>query len=354
MSAQANFFKIGLFVIGATVALVILLVILGSGRLFQSKVAMETYLNESAQGLEVGSKVKYRGVVVGEVTRIGFTYTKYQLDKPMQERLRYVIIEANILPRLIGGRAGGDITRSDTAKLEIDKGLRVRLAPQGITGTNYLEIDYVDPKTNPELPISWEPDSLYIPSAQSTVTQFVAAASDIMARLQRLDLEGTLANVNKLLVTTNNRIDAIDTAQLSQKTGRVLDKVEKKLDQLPVDKIANESVALIGELRTTNQRLSGILDDPAMKRLPSDADAALVQLKKTVEDPNLAKSLSHLQNTLSRIDRLTGGSEPDLRRTLENLRQITDNLRDLSENAKHYPSQLLLGQPPAPIKDLHP
>ena len=32
---------------------------------------------------------------------------------------------------------------------EIDKGLRVRLAPQGITGTSYLEIDYVDPKANP-------------------------------------------------------------------------------------------------------------------------------------------------------------------------------------------------------------
>ncbi len=101
MSAQANFFKLGLFVIGATVVLVLLLLILGSGRWFQSKVAIETYLNESAQGLEVGSKVKYRGVVVGEVTKIGFTYTKYQLDKPMAERLRYVMIEALLLPRLI-------------------------------------------------------------------------------------------------------------------------------------------------------------------------------------------------------------------------------------------------------------
>ena len=134
MSTQANFFKLGLFVIGATVVLILLLLILGSGRWFQSKVAIETYLNESAQGLEVGSKVKYRGVVVGEVTKIGFTYTKYQLDKPMAERLRYVMIEALLLPRLIGGRASGDITRPETARMEIDKGLRVRLAPQGIVG----------------------------------------------------------------------------------------------------------------------------------------------------------------------------------------------------------------------------
>ena len=73
MSGQANFFKIGLFVIGAAVALVFLLVLLGAGRLFQSKIVMETYFNESVQGLELGSKVKYRGVIVGEVKSIGFT-----------------------------------------------------------------------------------------------------------------------------------------------------------------------------------------------------------------------------------------------------------------------------------------
>src|SRR2546430_6512460 len=311
MSAQANFFKLGLFVIAATGVLVLLLLILGSGRWFQSKVAIETYLNESAQGLEVGSKVKYRGVVVGEVTKIGFTYTKYQLDKPMAERLRYVMIEALLLPRLIGGRASGDITRPETARMEIDKGLRVRLAPQGITGTNYLEIDYVDPKTNPELPISWEPDNLYIPSAQSTVTQFISTASDILARFQRLDLEGTLTNLNRLLITTNNRIEAIDSAKLSQSASRVLD----KLDKLPMEQIGKDAAALLADLRVTNQRLSAMLDDPAIKRLPTDADAAAVALKKVLEDPNFAQSLSHLQSTLARLDPLTGRGANHLYRT---------------------------------------
>jgi ABC-type transporter Mla subunit MlaD len=337
-----------LFVIGATVVLVLLLLILGSGRWFQSKVAIETYLNESAQGLDVGSKVKYRGVVVGEVTKIGFTYTKYQLDKPMAERLRYVMIEALLLPRLIGGRASGDITRPETARMEIDKGLRVRLAPQGITGTNYLEIDYVDPKTNPELPISWEPDNLYIPSAQSTVTQFIGTASDILARFQRLDLEGTLTNLNRLLITTNNRIEAVDTAKLSQSASRLLD----KLDKVPMEQIGKDAAGLLADLRVTNQRLTAMLDDPAIKRLPTDADAAAVALKKVLDDPNFAKSLSHLQSTLARLDRLTGGGETDLKRTLDNLRQITDNLRDLTENAKRYPSQLILGAPPLPAKGL--
>ena len=119
--------------------------ILGSGQLFQSKITMETYLNASVQGLELGSKVRYRGVVVGEVRRIGFTYNTYEQDQPMAARLRYVMVEATILPRLIGGRAGGDITRLETARVEIDRGLRIRLLPQGITETSYSK-QYVDPK----------------------------------------------------------------------------------------------------------------------------------------------------------------------------------------------------------------
>jgi len=351
MSAQANFFKIGLFVIGATVSLAALLVMLGAGKLFQSKVIMETYFDESVQGLELGSKVKYRGVVVGEVKSIGFTYTRYQLDVPMSDRLRYVIVEATILPRLIGGRSGGgDLTRSETSKAEIEKGLRVRLAPQGITGTNYLEIDYVDPDKNPVLPIKWEPDNLYIPSARSTVTQFVAAASDILEQLRKLDLDATIANLNRLLVSANNRIEAVDSKGISDQTKRLLAKVDAKLDQLPMDKIGKESAELLAELRTTNQKLAAILDDPAWKNLPGNADAAVVGAKKLVEDPNLASTIAHMQRTLARLDRIIGGGEGDLSATLENLRQISDNLRDLTENAKRYPSGVLLGGPPPPIK----
>jgi ABC-type transporter Mla subunit MlaD len=353
MSAKANYFKIGLFTLGATIALVFLLVLLGAGKLFQSKLVMETYFNESVQGLDVGSKVKYRGVIVGEVKSIGFTYTRYQQDKPMSDRLRYVMVEATILPRLIGGRTTSGLS-TGIVKGEVDEGLRVRLAPQGITGTNYLEIDYVDPRQNPMLEIDWTPDNLYIPSARSTVTQFVAGASEIVDRLRKLDLEGTLVNLNKLLVTTNSKVEQIEAGKISKSTERVLGKLETKLDQLPMDKIGNDSAALLAELRVSNQRLGAILDDPALKKLPSDADAAAIQLKKLLDDPNFTRSLAHLQATLSRLDRLTGGSEPDLRRTIDNLRQITDNLRELTENAKQYPSQLILGAPPAPVKGSQP
>ena len=44
-------------------------------------------------------------MVIGEVTKICFTYNKYQQDLPMLQRARYVLVEAQIQPRLVGGRA---------------------------------------------------------------------------------------------------------------------------------------------------------------------------------------------------------------------------------------------------------
>jgi ABC-type transporter Mla subunit MlaD len=354
MSAQAHNVKLGMFVIGATIAGVLLLLIVGSGRWFQSKTVIETYFNESVQGLDIGSKVKYRGVTVGDVTRIGFTYNKYEQDKPMAERKRYVLVEATILGRLIGSRVGAEITRAEQVHMETERGLRIRLAPQGITGTNYLEIDYVDPKTNPELPISWEPANVYIPSAQSTFTQFVTSAGDILDKLQKVDIETTLAKLNTLLDTANRRIDAIDTAKLSDSGVRVLGKLDAKLDQLHVDELNKESTALLAELRKTNQKLAGILDDPAWKKLPGDAGAAVAAARKLVEDPNIPRSLAHLESTLTRLDRMTGGTESNLQSTLDNLRQITENLREITEDAKRNPSRLLRGAPPEPIKGFQP
>ncbi|HVO88500.1 MAG TPA: MlaD family protein [Casimicrobiaceae bacterium] len=350
MSQRANYFKLGLFVIGAIAAGIAVLLIIGTGRWLKPRVTMETYFNESVQGLDIGSKMKYRGVVIGEVTAISFTYVRYEQDKPMADRKRYVLVEAQLQPRLVGGKAANDIASPESTAMEVEKGLRVRLAPQGITGTSYLEVDYVDPNQNPVLPIDWVPDNIYIPSAPSTVSQLINSASEIMDRLRRLDIEGTLTNLNRLLATTNDRIAALNTGQLQEKTEHMLGKIEATLDNLQAKKVSDEATALLTELRQSNAELKGILADPGFKQIPGDTAATMQKLREFVSDPKLGTSVAHMERTLSRIDRLFGGGEPDLARTIENLRQITENLRDLSEDAKRYPSNVIFGAPPRPLE----
>jgi ABC-type transporter Mla subunit MlaD len=350
MSQKANYFKLGLFVIGAIVALIATLVIVGSGRWFQPRVTVETYFNESVQGLDIGSKMKYRGVVVGEVTKITFTYAVYQQDLPPAERKRYVLVQGRFEPRLVGGRVAGELTNPEAAALEIEKGLRMRLAPMGITGTSYLEIDYVDPATNPVLPISWTPDNLYIPSTKSTVLAFVNAASNILENIHRVDFDALVYNVNTLLKSLNERVAAVDAKGLSDRANRTLAQIEKTMAGIESKKLSSDASALLTELRASNAELRKTLANPALQKLPDDASAAVARMKELVNDPRLTRSLADLQRSLDRVDRILGGGEGDIAVTIENLRQITDNLRDLTEDAKRYPARVIFGAPPRPLE----
>ncbi|MCC7328029.1 MAG: MCE family protein [Burkholderiales bacterium] len=350
MSQKANYFKLGLFVIGALVAGVLVLGIIGTGRFFERRVVIETYFKESVQGLDVGSKLKLRGVVIGDVTKISFTYVYYQLDLPITERERFVLVEAQLEPRLVGGRAAaGDWSSADIVAQEVEKGLRLRLAPQGITGTSYLELDYFDPPP-PVLPISWTPRNPYIPSTPSTVTAIVNAAQDILERLSRVDLEKTMDNVNRLLVTTNERVAAIDTKTLTERAGRTLGKLDATLDGIQAKKISDEATALLAEMRQTNAELKRTLANPALQKISEDAAATMATVRGLVSDPKLAKTVASLERITGRFDRLFGSTDTDLATTFENLRAITDNLRDLTEETKRYPAGFFFGAPPAPLE----
>src|SRR4029077_4640764 len=130
--------------------------------LFRKQIVMESYFNESVQGLEVGSKVMFRGVMIGNVTLGTFTHAEYELDPPLGQRKPLVLVRFQVRPNVLGRLANDEIAQILAA--EVQKGLRVRQAPLGIPGFPYLEIDYVAPKTTPPLAIEWKPEHFYIPS----------------------------------------------------------------------------------------------------------------------------------------------------------------------------------------------
>jgi ABC-type transporter Mla subunit MlaD len=171
-----------------------------------------------------------------------------------------------------------------------------------------------------------------------------------MERLNRLDIEGVVANLNKLLTTTNDRVAALDVKSLQQQTERTLAKIESTLNDIAAKKLSNEALGLIADLRKSNTELQATLSNPSFKKLPESADAALQKVRDLVGDPRLAASIDHMERTLARLDRIFGGGESDLATTIENLRQISDNLRDLTEDAKRYPSGVIFGAPPRPLE----
>ena len=148
-----------------------------------------SYFSESVQGLEVGATVKYRGVTIGRVTDIGLVSAEYGGGQPIDRRAQHLSAGVRALSRSIPKKIG---QMPDTAEA-VALGLRTRLASQGITGLSYLELDFVDPARYPAQEVPWQPKATYIPSMPSTFTQVQDAAQQVLAKLNRVDID-TLAD----------------------------------------------------------------------------------------------------------------------------------------------------------------
>src|SRR5437763_14615790 len=100
-----------------------------------------------------------------------------------------------------------------------------------------------------------------------------------MERLRHLDVESVVNNLNKLLTTTNDRVAALDTRSLQQRTERTLAKIESTLNDIAAKKLSDDAVALVSELRKSNSDLQSTLSRPSFKKLPESADAAVSKVR---------------------------------------------------------------------------
>jgi paraquat-inducible protein B len=343
MSDKANYFRLGIFIIAAAAIFVAIVLALGAGNVFKRTVTIETYFDESVQGLDVGSAVKYRGVQVGRVTRIGFTGPRYQQDQPMKSRRQYVLVEAELEPGLIGAREGD----SDQLKDMIAAGLRARLAPVGITGTAYLEIDFVDPKAYPPIAITWTPQHVYIPSAPSTYNQIVSGAQKFLAVLDNADIEGTIHSIAVLARTANDKLGELPVGALAHDANAALKELRTLLARLDRTVAAPEVGQAVKDLGVASARLREVLAQPGWTTAPGQAAEAFAKVREVADNPHLQDAIVRLDRILTRLDTLTAGSNADFTAALYNLRRVSENLRDLTETVKRYPGSVL-AEPPRP------
>jgi phospholipid/cholesterol/gamma-HCH transport system substrate-binding protein/paraquat-inducible protein B len=342
---KLSYFKIGLFVIAATVIAVIGVVVLGVGTFLQKQTLVETYIDESVQGLDVGSAVKFRGVLVGKVEQITLTSVEYST------RRRYVLVRVGLSPNMFQFPLTD--AKNPSFMTEIEKGLRVRLAAQGLTGTAYLEADYQDPTRNPPLEIDWQPSYPYIPSARSKITQLSESVDRILQNIEKIDVGRLVEGLEKSLAT-----------------------ITKVAEGANLDKISTQANAFVSEVRETNRQFKDLLGGAEVKSALTDAAAAaetarriigsaekpmtqlLADLPQASESINrlvkrldsasgdLPDSTAQLRQTLRRLNRLLASQQQEMQTTVENLRTISENVKEITDNSTRYPSQVLFGAPP--------
>jgi phospholipid/cholesterol/gamma-HCH transport system substrate-binding protein len=346
---KAAYFKIGLFIIAGTIIAAVGVIALGAGAIFQTKTWIETYIDESVQGLDVGSPVKFRGVPVGKVEQISLTSVEYST------RRRYVMVRIGLTGRMFQYPLADGGSLSFTT--EVEKGLRVRLASQGLTGAAYIETDYLDPARNPPLAIDWQPRYPYVPSTLSRITQLSEAVEKILRSIQDVDL------------------------------GKLVDGIEKSLGAITkvaeganLDKMGASANAFLNEVRETNRQLKDMLASGDLKAALRDGAAAAKSAREIIgnaEKPvnrlltdlpqategmsrllkrldavanDLPETSAQLRQTIQRMNRLIASQQRDIETTMSNLRAISENMKEITDNSKKYPSQVLFGAPPPPAK----
>ncbi|MEI8055012.1 MAG: MlaD family protein [bacterium] len=201
MSDDTSYFKIGSFVLVGLGLIIFALLIFGSGKLFQPVVYVETYFEESIQGITEGTPVKYRGLQIGYVKKIAFTSEIYEddhKDSDMEMHNRSIYVRIAITSKLFT-QLSNDEVRQLFSK-EVAQGLRVKLVAQGLTGVSYLELNYIDP-IPPVHPITWRTNDFYIPSVTSTLTRLSESAQYIMNELKDVNFKKIFQDINSLTIS---------------------------------------------------------------------------------------------------------------------------------------------------------
>jgi len=287
-TTATNHWKLGLFVLVGVGVMLGSLFWLGARRLRRESFPAITYFDESVQGLDVGSPVKFRGVTVGTVSDITVApdhrHVQVTADMYVDSLVRLGLIEH-------APKKGEEFASPNW---------RVQLASAGITGVRFIQTDYFDPERYPLPQLSFEPPWNYVPSVPSTLKNVEEAAVELLNRLPALAdrAKDTLADVRKTLGT--------------------------------VDRFANELAADDGsfnaalhELRTTTARVG-----------------------KALDDAELGRTTSAFRDTASSIGQAAGSvsdSRAELQASLIALREALESVRALADSLERDPSVLVRG-----------
>lgn len=322
MSAQANYFKLGMFIISGAVILILAVIALGIGSATKNKLLIETYFKDSVQGIDVGSAVKFLGVKVGSIEQISFAFDRYRDFESTP--LRYVMVIFAIDP----GMTFADESEENLSQIlqsEVGRGLRIKVAPQGLTGTAYLEMTYVDPQKNLPLPIDWKPYHYYIPSVPGAFTRLQEALqtfSETMEKIRNAGIDQTVNKLNALLDETRQAVNGANVAEISSKVS-----------------------TLVSRLDETNIRIDEILNSKEFNSTIKDLSQTMSNVKTATG--TLPQALDDMRRLLMELADIATSQRGQISSILRNTDETMQNLNDLSGDAKKNPARLFWGAPPA-------
>jgi phospholipid/cholesterol/gamma-HCH transport system substrate-binding protein len=315
MAAPTNHWKLGLFVVTGFVAAIASVSALGTWSLQRKTVSYESFFDESVQGLDVGSPVKFRGVTIGSVSVINIAPDHRQVAVTCQ-------LEVSQLDELGLANAQGP-----KGRIAIPPDLRVQLGSSGLTGVKFISIDFFPTDDSPITPLPFAVPRNYIPSTRSTMKNLEDSVVHAVDRFPDLadQIVLILGKISRLLEdVTGERLPAKASATLAH-VDEVLGGVQRALKNAGVEKLSLDAQATMASLNAVMAKMSGLLE-----RMQSE--------KGTMA------SVERASNAVGELARGASGLGESMDQTMRDVRDVAAAIERLGDALDRDPDMLLKGR----------
>lgn len=349
---------VGLFIAIGLAITIVAIIWLGMSKYLEKGQYYVAYFDESVQGLDKDSPVKYRGVPVGRVESVSVAPdgTLVQVIMKIETKLGPEIEKESI----------GDIV--------------AQLKSIGITGIMFLELDRKKKSDQEFVPkLTFEPEYPVIATKPSEIKLFLEGVDDVLRQLKSMDGKGLTDNAKTTLGKIDRAVDDIQIKEISTDIRSTLNNINRILTETQLtrmvnrmDSVARSAESLLGTAQDTIKRFDNMLaaNEKGINSAVGEVNHVIQNANNTVTQLNqivsgnkqelmeaisgFNRSIKNLENLLTEGRRLIKQGDgtlselqPRLLVVMQQLETTVENLKSFSENIAEQPSQLLFGEPPA-------
>jgi paraquat-inducible protein B len=336
MSKNASPTLIGLFTLGGLVLAAVALVLLGLGKFFEKTANITLYFDRSADGLLVGSEVRFGGVRIGRVSAINVL-----VDPKENRKIIPIMIEISERRLATAGAVSGggiDFTTEEGVQRAVASGLRARMKQMSfVTGQMIIEFDIVP--NQPGLVFEPTVKSAYpvVPTLGTELDALMLSISEGLKKLNAVDFAGLITELRTTVASAKTQIDSLRMKEISDNLTKITADVQQLTGSEKLGKaIDNLDVALANLNEFTAKANKGV-------------DPVVVDIQKAIQ--KASDAFAQLETASQEIAKVANPRAPVLMRlqqVLEETEHAARSIKELANELKRNPNSILTGKEKKP------
>ncbi len=335
MSKKASPTLIGLFTLGGLLLAGTAMVLLGAGKFFEKTANIMLYFDKSADGLLVGSEVRFGGVRIGRVNSISVL-----VDPKENRKIIPIVVELSSRQLAAAGATSGGIDFTTEAGVQnaVASGLRARMKQISFV-TGQMDIEFDIAPNEPGLVFEPPVKSPYpvVPTVGTELDALMQSISDGLKKINSIDFIGLIGDLRTTLASAKVQIDGMRMKEINDNLASITADVNKLTGSEKLGKAIDNLDTALAKLNEfaakANQGIEPVLAE--MEKAVQQASTAFAQLETASED--ISKVANPRAPVLMRLQQVLEESEHAARA-----------IKELANDLKRNPNSILSGKEKKP------